>query len=101
MLSDQKSLVETKKENHRRNDLTVERRNRGLSIKEVARIIGASERTLEGYERGRYMPSLVMALKLQILYRGQIASFYQSLHARLTAQIRDVELLVIRDRGNA
>ncbi|SRR5258708_5880012 len=92
--------ISRRETNHRRNDLAIERRERRLSIKQAALIIGVSDRTLAGYERGRYMPSLIVALKLQILYRGQIASFYQPLYGQLSEEIRAAELRQI-DGGGA
>jgi predicted transcriptional regulator len=87
--------------NRWRNDLGVERRGRKLSTKQVASIIGAATRTIESYERGRTVPSLQNALKLQILYRGQLASFYDAIYAELTREIRTAEASVLRRRGAA
>ena len=86
--------------NYRRNDLAYERRERNLSLEQVAKIVGIPASTLNNYERGRYVPPLIAALKLQILYRGQIASFYQPLYADLTEQLRAAELKVIGKRGS-
>ena len=76
-----------------RNDLAQERRRRGLSLGGASRILRIPLQTLSHYERGDYAPSLLVALKLQILYRGQVASFYDTLYAELTKEIRAAELL--------
>jgi transcriptional regulator with XRE-family HTH domain len=101
MNGDQLKGRSTKLRNWRRNDLAYERRARKLSLKEAAELLGISLKTLDNYERGRYMPSVATALKLQILYRGQIASFYQSLYASLTAAIRAAESRNTGKRGDA
>jgi DNA-binding XRE family transcriptional regulator len=81
------------------NDLRLERRNRRLSNKQVAALIGKSLATLRRYERGDLLPSLPTALKLQILYRTQLASIYQSLYANLTDEMRARETQVWLARG--
>jgi DNA-binding XRE family transcriptional regulator len=82
--------------NPRRNDLGVERRERRLTIQQVALIVGISERAIQGLEEGSFMPSLVTALKLQILYRSQLASFYQPLYEQLVSEVRAAEECVLR-----
>lgn len=74
-----------------RNDLRLERRQRGLSRKQVAGIVGISVDSIDSYERGRRLPNLITALKLQILFRSQLASFYEGLYAQLTAETRAAE----------
>jgi|SRR5579885_3175342 len=82
----------------RSNDLAFERRVRKLTRKQVHRITGIKASTLASYERGKRLPSLTAALRLQILYRGQIASFYQPLYAQLGAEIRESEARVMERR---
>src|SRR4051812_32534736 len=79
-----------------RNDLANERRAWKLSRKQVARIVGKSVDAIESYERGTRFPTIDTALKLQILFRSQIASFYLLLYQRLSAEVRTTEALVRR-----
>lgn len=74
-----------------RNSLRLERRERGLSRKQVARIIGTSVDTIDSYERGTRTPGLINALKLQLLYRSQVAAFYLPLYHELATAIREAE----------
>jgi|SRR5579884_764031 len=82
-----------------RNDLAQERRARRLSLEQASRILGIPLATLANYERGSYAPSLIAALKLQILYRGQVASFYDPLYTKLTEAIRTAEAEETSSRG--
>jgi transcriptional regulator with XRE-family HTH domain len=81
------------------NDLRFERRQRRLSRKDVGRLIGKSAHMVRRYERGTFAPPLATALKLQILYRTQLASIYQPLYAQLTADMRAAEERMLAARG--
>ena len=74
-----------------RNDLRLERRERGLTCKKVALIIGKSVAQLNRYETGERLPTLITALKLQILYRSQLAGIYSRVYQRLVKDIRSRE----------
>jgi transcriptional regulator with XRE-family HTH domain len=81
-----------------RNDLRFERRRRRLSRKDVSRLIGKSLAMVRRYERGTFAPPLITALKLQILYRTQLASIYQPIYARLTEEMRAAEERMLAPR---
>ncbi len=83
--------TQTKNPTKIKTDLRLERRGRGLTRKQVARIIGMSIDSVDSYETGKRLPSLVNALKLQILYRSQLAGLYEQLYQQLTAQVREAE----------
>jgi transcriptional regulator with XRE-family HTH domain len=74
-----------------KNDLRIERRKRQLSRKEAASLLGCSVRLLAYYESGYRTPPLITALRLQILYRGQLAAFYAELYRELTVEMRAKE----------
>jgi DNA-binding XRE family transcriptional regulator len=80
------------------NDLRLERLKRRLSRKEVGRLIGRSLATVRRYERGHIAPPLITALKLQILFRAQLASIYQGLYAQLTPEMRTAEERLVTPR---
>src|SRR5216684_3165374 len=53
-----------------RNELSIARASRGLSRKNVARVLGYKRTCpLSHFERGQRLPSLKTALRLEILYR--------------------------------
>lgn len=74
-----------------RNDLRLERRERGLTCKKVSLIIGKSVAQLNRYETGERLPTLITALKLQILYRAQLAGIYGRFYRQLTKDVRERE----------
>jgi transcriptional regulator with XRE-family HTH domain len=68
------------------------RRRIGLSQQQVASIAGyLAPSDISRFERGERIPSLVMALKLEIIYRVPIAFLYQDLYLRLREEIRAKE----------
>jgi Predicted transcriptional regulator len=73
------------------NDLRFRRRERRLSRKEVAHLLGKSLQTIRKYEQGAILPPTKLALKLQVLYRTQLAGIYQDLYSVLTTDIRAAE----------
>ena len=71
------------------NDLYVVRRERGLSQKEVAAILGQrSSRELSKYERGVKLPPLQVALRLEIVYRRPVAFLYSFIYNQLRDDVR-------------
>lgn len=65
------------------------RKRRGLTQTQVAAILGYVPTTyLSEYERGRKLPNLVTALKLEIIYRIPVAYLYADLYHRLKAELR-------------
>ena len=64
----------------------------GFTQKRAAAILGYVTPThLSEYERGQYLPSLVAALKLDILYRVPVAFLFPDLYAQLKAKLRAKE----------
>lgn len=74
------------------NDLLIVRRNRGLSRKQVASLLGLQgTSTLKRYEQGRLKPSLTTLLRLEILYRTPVAYLYPRLYTALRDEVRSLE----------
>lgn len=66
------------------NHLWKYRKRMGFTQKQVAMILGyVSPTHLSHYERGRKLPSLVTALKLEIVYRAPVAFLFQDLYRQL------------------
>ena len=64
----------------------------GFSQREVAELAGyLTASDISRFEQGERIPSLVMALKLEIIYRAPVAFLYQDLYLRLREAIRDKE----------
>ena len=78
--------------NKTKNRLASFRRERGYSQRRVARLLGhRSHGALSSYERGRVMPTLTMALKLEIILRTPVAFLFPDIYDRLRAGIRREE----------
>lgn len=74
------------------NDLYVTRRERGLSQKYVAALLGqSSTRELSKYERGVKLPPLPAALKLEIIYRRPVAFLYPDIYDDFRTLVRKRE----------
>ncbi len=68
------------------------RRRCGLSQQQVAELAGyLTPSDISRFERGERVPSLLMALKLEIIYRVPVAFLYQDLYLRLRDGIREKE----------
>lgn len=68
------------------------RRRMGFSQPEVAGLMGYLTPTdLSKFEKGERVPSLVTALKLEIVYRVPLSFLYQDLYLRLRDQLREKE----------
>lgn len=64
----------------------------GFTQEQVAAILGyVSPAHVGHWERGRKLPSLITALKLEIVYRVPVAFLFPELHARLRADLRQRE----------
>jgi transcriptional regulator with XRE-family HTH domain len=75
-----------------KNELEIIRRGRGLSRKEVSRLLGyRGTSALSKYERGISMPPLQTALGLEIILRSPIAFLWPSRYRDLQEQIRTQE----------
>jgi transcriptional regulator with XRE-family HTH domain len=64
----------------------------GLSQRRAARLLGhKSHAALSLYEHGRVQPTLVTALRLEIILRTPVAFLFPNLYERLRAEIRAQE----------
>ena len=74
------------------NELFLRRRERGLSRKQVAALLGqVSSSMLSRYENGYSYPHLVTALMLEIIYRTPVAYLYYELYDSLRKALREQE----------
>lgn len=73
------------------NELGWARRSLGLSLKTVAAVINKDPSTLTRYERGTHLPTLEIALALEVLYRRPIGHLFPALHAELHIRVRERE----------
>ncbi len=74
------------------NQLVVYRRRMGLPQRLVSRLLGhQGASVLSRYERGRLLPTLEMALRLEIIYRVPVAFLFPTLYETLRANIRSTE----------
>lgn len=83
-----------------KNDLAHARRRLGLSRKTVATLIQRSVDAVERYEKGMALPSLEMALKLEIIYRMPVAFLFGQLYKELHKSLRDQECVLTRRPGH-
>lgn len=68
------------------------RKRMGFSQSQVAEILGyVSQADISRLEHGRKLPSLIGALKLEIVYRVPVAFLFPELYARLKAKLRERE----------
>jgi len=78
--------------NRQPNDLLLYRRRMNFSQQVVAGLLGHSDsNALWRYERGRCLPSLATALRLEIIYRIPVAFLFPSLYHEMREQIRSQE----------
>jgi transcriptional regulator with XRE-family HTH domain len=74
------------------NRLASFRRRRGYSQRRVAHLLGhKSHGALSSYERGRVLPTLTTALKLEIVLRTPVAFLFPSVYDALRNEIRTEE----------
>ena len=75
-----------------KNNLWIYRKRMGYSQKVVARLLGhKSLAHISDYERGKRLPGLETALKLEIILRVPVAFLYQSHYTELKRKIRETE----------
>lgn len=79
-----------------KNDLAHARRRMGFSRKQVALLIHRSVDAVERYEKGEALPSLEMALKLEIIYRTPVAYLFVKLYKEFHEGLRSDECLLLR-----
>ena len=79
--------------NHKhQNNLLLYRRRMGFSQKHVARLLGhPNNEMLSRYERGRSLPPLLTALRLEIIYRVPVAFLYGRAYDAMREKIRATE----------
>jgi transcriptional regulator with XRE-family HTH domain len=71
------------------NRLWRQRRRAGLSQQQVAELVGYhTSGEISRFEHGERLPSLVMALKLEIVYHTPVAFLFPDLYLRLREGIR-------------
>lgn len=71
------------------NRLWRQRRRVGLSQQRVAELVGYhTSGEISRFERGERLPSLVMALKLEIVYHTPVAFLFPDLYLRLREGIQ-------------
>jgi putative transcriptional regulator len=58
------------------NNLKVERAIKNISQDELAKIIGVSRQTINAMEKGKYVPSTLLALKLARYFEKPVESFF-------------------------
>jgi transcriptional regulator with XRE-family HTH domain len=79
-------------QNQHNNILFVCRRQRGLTQKQVAKLMGLkSVNLLTYYEKGISLPSLTTALAFEILYRTPVAFLFPEMYSRMRLLIRERE----------
>lgn len=72
----------------RDNRLRLYRKQSGLSQREVARLLGLdTSAPVSRYECGAKLPSLISALKLEIIYHTPAAFLFEGLYQRLRGEI--------------
>lgn len=75
-----------------KNHLWLYRKRMGFSQKQVALLLGhKSTWPISDYERGKRLPTLTTALKLEIILRVPVAFLYQDLYGNLKRKIRATE----------
>jgi transcriptional regulator with XRE-family HTH domain len=81
-----------RKRHHYPNELFFYRRRARLSQKQAAHVLGLRDTSMiSRYEHGRSLPPLLMALKLEILYRIPVAFLYAELYRGLKEEVRAEE----------
>ena len=75
------------------------RQRMGFSQQQVAELAGyLTASDISRFERGERIPSLLMALKLEVIFRVPVAFLYQDLYLRLREGIRAKEEALRRER---
>ena len=81
-----------KNSNPIKNDLWTYRKKIGLSQKRAAYFMGLKgANNLSRYEHGKKLPSLINALKLEIVYRTPVAFLFGGLYDRLKKESKERE----------
>lgn len=59
-----------------KNTLKVQRAIKDLTQDDLAKRIGVSRQTINSIEKGRYVPSTVLALKLSVIFEISVNEFF-------------------------
>lgn len=60
-----------------KNSLKVERAKKNLTQEGLADLIGVSRQTINAIEKGRYVPSTALALKMSEVFKISVNSFFE------------------------
>lgn len=59
------------------NTIKVERAKKNLTQEDLARLIGVSRQTINAVEKGRYVPSTALALKMSVVFEVPVNEFFR------------------------
>lgn len=59
------------------NKLKIERAIKNLTQDDLAKLIGVSRQTINSIEKGRYVPSTVLALKISEIFEKQVNDIFE------------------------
>ena len=59
-----------------KNSIKVERAKRDMTQEDLARAIGVSRQTINSIEKGRYVPSTLLALKMSALFEVPVNELF-------------------------
>jgi len=60
-----------------KNTLKVQRAMKDLTQDQLAQKIGVSRQTINSIEKGRYVPSTVLALKMSVIFEVPVNDFFE------------------------
>ncbi len=60
-----------------RNNLKIERTIKNLTQDNLAKLIGVSRQTINSIEKGRYVPSTVLALKISKVFEKAVNDIFE------------------------
>jgi transcriptional regulator with XRE-family HTH domain len=76
----------------KQNNLVLYRRRMGFTQKQVARLLGHRDTSMVShYEHNRALPPLIMALRLEIIYRVPVAFLFPAMYNEMKLRIRELE----------
>jgi transcriptional regulator with XRE-family HTH domain len=76
----------------KQNNLVLYRRRMGFTQKQVARLLGHRDTSMVShYEQNRALPPLIVALRLEIIYRVPVAFLFPAMYNEMKLQIRELE----------
>ena len=60
-----------------RNNLKIERAIKNLTQDDLSKLIGVSRQTINSIEKGRYVPSTVLALKISKIFEKPVNEIFE------------------------